>query len=165
MPYDNGSEATLADDSSADESLFGDAADETAAAADEEQDAGEEGAQNPNGADDAEEQAAGGEAGSSEDLKVIVSVKGGRATIGVQRTSSDPHIESFNDPDLSGLTQEALAVVERARAKWREAPKHPAHEKTAPPVRRQPRRGQAPAQPAAATGEAEQQQPEALRLF
>ena len=64
--------------------------------------------QDPQGSDDA-----GGEAGASEtdtpdDLKVVVSIKGGRATIGVQQPSSDPHIESFDDPDLTGLTQEAL---------------------------------------------------------
>ena len=62
------------------------------------------------------------EAGQPEDLKVVVSIKGGRATIGVQRPSSDPHIETFDDGDLSGLTQEVPAVVERARAKWRTNP-------------------------------------------
>ena len=46
-----------------------------------------------------------------------MSIKGGRATIGVQRPSSDPHIETFDDRDLSGLTQEVSAVIERARAK------------------------------------------------
>ena len=51
------------------------------------------------GADDAGEQAVGDETGSSEDLKVVVSLKGGRATIGVQQPSSDPHIESFDDLD------------------------------------------------------------------
>ena len=42
------------------------------------------------------------------------SVKDGRATIGVQQPSSDPHIESFDDPDLSELSQEVSAVIERA---------------------------------------------------
>ena len=41
------------------------------------------------------EQAAGDDTEPAEDLKVVVSIKGGRATIGVQRPSSDPHIESF----------------------------------------------------------------------
>ena len=57
-----------------------------------------------------------------------MSIKGGRATIGVQRPSSDPHIETFDDRDLSGLTQEVSAVIERARAKWEDEPKYPAHE-------------------------------------
>ena len=138
MPDETGTEATRSDAPGADESLFGDKADDAAA----------------------EEQA-----GGPEDLKVVVSVKGGRATIGVQQPSSDPYIESFDDRDLSGLTQEVSAVIERARAKWEEAPKHPAHERPAPPARRQPRREQGAAQAGTAEGEAEQQQPETLRLF
>ena len=155
MPDETGTEATRSDAPSADESLFGDAADDAAA---EEQDANEETAQDPQGSDDVEENA-----GSPEDLKVVVSIKGGRATIGVQRPSSDPHIESFDDADLSGLTQEVSSVIERARAKWEDEPKHPAHERPAPPARRRNRREQGTAQ--ATEGEAEQQQPETLRLF
>ena len=146
MPDDNGTEATRSDVPSADDSLFGEVADDTEAAVAEEQDAGDE-------------------TGSSEDLKVVVSVKGGRATIGVQQPSSDPYIESFDDRDLSGLTQEVSAVIGRARAKWEEAAKHPAHERPAPPARRRNRREQGAAQAGTAEGEAEQQQPETLRLF
>ena len=129
MPDDNGTETTRSDAPSADESLFGDAADDTEAAVAEEQDADEETAQDPQDSDDAEEQAVGDETGSSEDLKVVVSIKDGRATIGVQQPSSDPHIESFDAADLAGLTQEVSAVIERARAKWEDEPKHPAHER------------------------------------
>ena len=161
MPDENGTEATRSDAPSADDSLFGDPADDAAAAVAEEQDANEETEQDPQDADDAEEQA-----GQPEDLKVVVSIKGGRATIGVQRPSSDPHIETFDDRDLSELTQEVLAVTERARAKWEDLPKYPAHERPAPPARRQPRRSQASAQAEAAEGGADdQQQPETLRLF
>ena len=161
MPDENGTEATRSDAPSADESLFGDAADDTAAAVADGQDANEDAVQDPQGSDDAGEQAVGDETGSSEDLKVVVSIKGGRATIGVQRTSSDPHIETFDDADLAGLTQETLAVVERARARWEDAPKYPAHERPAPPARRRTRRGQGEAQASDAEGEAEQ----TLRLF
>ena len=157
MPDENGTEATRSDAPSVDESLFGETADDTAA---EEEDSTGETAQDGQGADDAGEQA-----GSPDDLKVVVSIKGGRATIGVQQPSSDPHIETFDDPDIAGLTQEALAVVERARAKWEEAPKHPAHERPAPPARRRTRREQGAAQTGAAEGEAEQPQSETLRLF
>ena len=160
MSDETGTETTRSDAPSVDESLFSDAADDTEAAVAGEQDANEETAQDPEGADDAEE-----EAGQPEDLKVVVSIKGGRATIGVQRPASDPHIESFDDPDLSGLTQEVPAVVERARAKWEDEPKYPAHERPAPPARRQTRRGQGTAQAGAAEGGADQQQPETLRLF
>ena len=165
MPDDNGTEATRSDAPSVDESLFGEAADDTAAAFVEEEDPKGETAQGGQGSGDAGEQAAGDETGSSEDLKVVVSIKGGRATIGVQKPASDPHIESFDDPDLSGLTQEVSAVIERARARWEDEPKHPAHERPAPPGRRQNRRGQGSAQAGIAEGEAEQQQAETLRLF
>ena len=165
MPDENGTEATRSDAPSADESLFGDAADDTAAAVDQEEDSKGETEQDGQGSDDAGEQAAGEETEASEDLKVVVSIKDGRATIGVQRPSADPHIETFDDPDLSGLTQETLAVVERARAKWEDEPKHPAHVRPAPPARRRNRREQAPAQAAAAGAEAEQAQQQTLRLF
>ena len=165
MPDENGTDATRSDAPSSDDSLFGEAADDTAAAAVEEEDPKGETAQDGQSSGDVEEQAAGDETGSSEDLKVVVSIKDGRATIGVQRPSADPHIETFDDPDLSGLTQETLAVVERARAKWEDEPKHPAHVRPAPPARRRNRREQAPAQAAAAGAEAEQAQQQTLRLF
>ena len=153
MPDDNGTETSRSDAPSVDESLFGEAADDTETAVADEQDG-----------DDAEEQASGDETGSSEDLKVVVSIKGGRATIGVQQPSSDPHIEIFDDAELSGLAQAVPAVIERARARWEDRPKHPAHERPAPPARRQTRRSQGTAQAGAAEGEAEQQQ-QTLRLF
>ena len=160
MPDETGTETTRSDAPSADESLFGDAAEDTAAAVADEQGADKESEQDPQAPDDAEEQA-----DTPEDLKVVLSLKGGRATIGVQRPSSDPHIESFDDPDLSGLTQEVPAVIERARAKWEDEPKYPAHERPAPPARRRTRREQGTAQTGAAEGGADQQQPETLRLF
>ena len=160
MPDKSGTEATRSDAPSADESLFGDAADDTAAAAAEEQDSKGETAQETQVSDNTEDDAA-----PPEDLKVVVSIKGGRATIGVQGASSDPHIETFDDPDLSGLTQDALAVVERARAKWEEAPKFPAHVRPASPARRRVRRGQGSAQAPTAEGGADEQQSETLRLF
>ena len=160
MSDETGTEATRSDAPSVDESLFGDAADDAAAAVADEQDANGETAQDLQDPDVAEE-----EAGQPEDLKVVVSIKGGRATIGVQRPSSDPHIETFDDRDLDGLTQEVSAVIERARAKWEDEPRHPAHERPAPPARRRPRTGQGSAQAGDAEGGADQQQPETLRLF
>ena len=160
MPKEVGTQATRSDAPSADESLFGDAADEAPAAAVENEDSKSQTAQDPQGADDAGEQAA-----PPEDLKVVVSIKGSRATIGVQRTSSDPHIESFDDLDESGLTQEVSAVIERARARWEDDPKHPAYERPAPPARRRTRRQQDAPQAGAAEEGTDQQQPETLRLF
>ena len=160
MPDETGTETTRSDAPSTDESPIADAADDAAAAVADEQDANKETVQGPQGSDDAEEQA-----DSPGDLKVVVSLKGGRATIGVQQPSSDPHIESFDDRDLSGLTQEVPAVIERARARWEDEPRYPAHARPAPPARRQPRRSQAAAQAGATGGGADQQQPATLRLF
>ena len=168
MPDETGTEIPRSDALSVAESLFGDAAedstddmaDDAAAVVAEEEDADNETQQDPEGADDG-----GDEAGQPEELKVVVSIKGGRATIGAQRPSSDPHIESFEDRDLSGLTQEVLAVIERAKARWEDEPRFPAHVKPAPPARRQRRREQGAEQASTAEEVAEQQQPETLRLF
>ena len=176
MPDEVGTEATRSDAPSADDSLFGDKADDTPATAAEEkdsddavadeQDSNEESAQDSQGADDAGEQAVEDETGSSEDLKVVVSIKGGRATIGVQQPSADPHIESFDDLDVSGLAQELPAMVERARARWEDTPKHPAHVRPDPPARRRNRRQQGAAQEASTeTSEETQAQQQTLRLF
>ena len=130
-----------------------------------EPDAGTETAEEPGLADDAGEQTAPGEMESSEELKVVVSIRGGRAIIGVQQPSSDPHIEVFDDADLTELAQQVAAVVDRARAKWENEPRYPAHEKPAPPARRRGRRQQETAQASDAEEGADQQQPETLRLF
>ena len=171
MPDENGTETTRTDAVSAEESIFGDAANDTAASVVEEQDASEQDAdgetapdaqvsEDAGEGDDAETQT-----DAAEELKVVVSIKGGRATIGVQRTSSDPHIETFGDLDETGLTTEVPGVIERARARWEETPKHPAYERPAPPARRRGRRQQGTAQDATAeTQEAETQQ-QTLRLF
>ena len=135
------------------------ATDDGDATADSEQDANEEAEPDPPGSDDAGENAA-----SPEELKVVLSIRGGRATIGVQQPSSDPHIESFDDPDLFGLADEFPAVVAKARARWEEEPRYPAYEKPVPAARRQRRREPAADTPTA-EGEADQQQPETLRLF
>jgi len=179
MPDENGTEATRPEAVSVEESIFGDMAekaDDAPAAVVEEQDAGEETAQDAQGEADADAQDsndagevanAEGETDASEELKVVVSIKGGRAVIGVQQPSSDPHIETFEDHDLPALAQEVTAVTERARARWEETPKHPAYERPAPPPkRRNNRRQQGAAQDGNAEGAAEQEQAQqTLRLF
>ena len=160
MLDETGTETTRSNAPSADKCLFGDSVDDAARAVAEEQESKGENARDPQGAAGAEV-----EAGMPEDLKVVVSIKGGRATIGVQRPSSDPYIESFDDPDLADVTQEVPAVIKRARDRWEHAPKNPTFERPAPPVRRQNRRGQGSAQTGAADSGTEQQQPEPPRLF
>ena len=85
MPDETGTEAIRSDAPSVDESLFGDTADDAAAVAVEGEDSNKETEQDRQGSDDVEEQAR-----PPEDLKVVVSIKGGRATIGVQRDLFGP---------------------------------------------------------------------------
>ena len=120
----------------------------------------------PHAGDDAGEQPAPADTEATDELKVVLSIRSGRATIGVQRPSADPHIEAFDDPDLFGLADEFPAVVARARAIWEEEPRHPAYVKPAPPLRQRNRRQQA-ATPSAdtETAEPEQSLAETLRLF
>ena len=167
MTDEIGMETTSPDAPSADESLFGDTQDDAAAAVIEQEGTEGDAEQTQQDPEAAGEPANEGDANGTEDLKVVVSIKGGRATIGVQQPSSDPHIETFDDLDESGLTQEVSAVIERARARWEEAPKHPAYERPAPPARRQRRRQQGAAQnvPAEEAEEAAQAQQQTLRLF
>ena len=164
MSNENDTEASRKDALNTYESLFGDAsADQTVTVANEEADKNET-EQAQQDSEIGEDQTGGDETAPPEDLKVVVSIRDGRATIGVQGPSSDPHIESFDGPDLSGLAQEVLAVVERARAKWEDAPKYPAHERPAASTRRRPRREQGSAQDSTAEEEAAQDQPQS-RLF
>ena len=160
MPDEIGTESTRSDAPRADDSLFGDAAekaDDAPEAVVEEQDA--QGA-----ADAGDKTEAEAEAAPAAELKVVVSIMGRRAVIGVQQPSADPHIETFKGHDLSALAQEVTAVTGRARTRWEEALKHPAYERPAPPAKRRGRRQQGAAQNATVTQEAEtQQQP--LRLF
>ena len=143
----------------------GDAADDAPVDVDEEQDADGETAEEPDVGDGGGVQPAQGETETTEELKVVVSIRGDRATIGVQQPSVDPHIESLDGLDLAGLAQEVPAVVERARARWEDEPMYPAHERPAPPARRRTRREPGAVQAETAEGEAGQQQPETLRLF
>ena len=169
MPDDNGTEESRPETPSADDALFGDAADkadDTDAVPAEEKDAGGNAGQDGRGAADTENKSDVEEATAiAEELKVVVSIKGGRAVIGVQQPSSDPHIESFDSHDLGALAQEVTAVTERAKAKWEESPTHPAYEKPAPPARRHQRRQQGAAQEATAETEPEQTQQQTLNLF
>ena len=166
MSNENGTGTSRSDALSAAESLFGDTVAAPNAELGKEQEVTIESDQNQQGSGlDEEEQAVVAETALPENLKVVVSIREGRASIGVQRPSSDPYIESFDDRDVSQLAQEIPAIIERARTTWEDAPKHPAYERPAPSTGRRPRREQGPAQDSTAEGGADQQQPEALRLF
>ncbi len=55
---------------------------------------------------------------SEGDLKIVISLRDGIATVGAQRSASDAHIASFARRDLASVIEDVLAVVERAKAKW-----------------------------------------------
>ena len=172
MPDENGTENVRPDAVDADDSPFWDAPDATVV---DEGDSDGETGQGPQGSDDSgdgvaqdsqESAGTGDKATPSEDLKVVVSIRGGRAVIGVQQPSSDPYIETFEDTDLPALAQEVPAVTERARARWEESPKHPAYERPAPPARPQRnRRQQGAAQDTTAETQEAKTQQQTLRLF
>ena len=88
-----------------------------------------------------------------------MSIREGSATIGVQQPSSDPHIESFDDTELPGLTEQVSAVIERARARWEETPRHPAYARPTRSTSDRRRREQESAQDSTADAEAARQQP------
>ncbi len=147
----------------------GDATDEVGGDVDNDGATGDTDAGVPDAADDdddANDEPAPADTDASEELKVVLSIRGGRAVIGVQRPSADPHIEAFDDVDLFGLADQFPAVVARARAIWEEEPMHPAYDRPAPPSRQRNRRQQAATAPAdTEAGEPEQPQAETLRLF
>ena len=102
---------------------------------------------------------------TAEELKLVVSIRAGRSTVGVQRPASDPHLESDDALDLTTLLGRIPGVIERAQARWRDAPQHPGYVRPAPPARRGGRRGQ-PASPGAPQdAEAAAAQQQTLQLF
>ncbi|MXX93390.1 MAG: hypothetical protein F4169_05270 [Gammaproteobacteria bacterium] len=139
MPDENGTETTRSD-----------------AAVAEESSPDEETSRESQGGDDSVKTAdADAQSDATEELKVIVSIKEGRATVGVQQPYSDPHIEAFEDADLTGLALEVIAVTQRAKVRWEETPKHPPYDRPTPPIRRRSRNQQG-------TTQQEEQEP---RLF
>lgn len=77
------------------------------------------------------------------DLKVVLSIRGDKASIGVQRPLCDPFIETFQAAGFSEeLVQEIPGVIARAVARWQETPQFPKYDRPAPPP--------TPAQPRAA---------------
>ena len=65
----------------------------------------------------------------AKDLKVVVSLRGGITTIGVQRPGTDPYIESFERHDLADVLDEIVPVVDRAAARWEGTPMNPAYKR------------------------------------
>ena len=72
-----------------------------------------------------------------EELKVVVSFKGDRATIGVQGKNTDPVMERvpiINQEDaLEEVFAAAIDLVARARERWATSPRNPAYQGPPPP--------------------------------
>ena len=100
-----------------------------------------------------------------EELKLVVSIRAGRSTIGVQRPASDPHLESDDALDLSSLLGRIPGVIERAQIRWREAPRYPGYARPAAPARRSGRRGQPASQGSVEEPETAAAQQQTLQLF
>ena len=100
-----------------------------------------------------------------DEIKLVVSIRAGRSTIGVQRPSSDPHLESDTALDLTTLLGRIPEVIERAQARWRETPRHPGYARPAPPARRNARRGQASSPGSVDEPETAAAQQQTLQLF
>ena len=100
---------------------------------------------------------------AAEELKLVVSIRAGRSTIGVQRPASDPHLESDGALDLTTLLERIPGVLERAQARWRDAPQYPGYVRPAPPTTRTGRSGRR--EQAAADDSETAAQQQTLQLF
>ena len=62
----------------------------------------------------------------SEELKMVVRVKDGRASVAVWRSGTDPHMETFPETDnLEDLLSKLPGMIERANSRWAESPMRP----------------------------------------
>lgn len=110
------------------------------------------------------------QANGHQDLKVVLSLRGDKATIGVQRPLCDPFIETFGGITLAEeLVGEILGVIARAEIKWQVARQFPKYDRPAPPPppprpQRQAARGRQAAAPVPAATPPPQTE-QTLRLF
>ncbi|GAI26461.1 unnamed protein product, partial [marine sediment metagenome] len=62
--------------------------------------------------------------GKSDELKVVINLKGERGLIGVQSPDCDPKIHTF-EGDLTHALESVPGLVEAAKQSWAENPKYP----------------------------------------
>ena len=61
-----------------------------------------------------------------EELKMVVRVKDGRASVAVWRSGADPHMETFPETsNLEDLLSKLPGMIERANSRWAESPMRP----------------------------------------
>lgn len=69
----------------------------------------------------------------SNSLKIVLLLKEGRASVGVQREGADPVLELVDDFPEEILPAQVVEIIERARARWAEAEKYPEYQRPTPP--------------------------------
>ncbi len=165
MPNENDRNTTQEDALSAAESLFGDTTVDKPIAVAKEEDASKEALPEPQDSEmTGGKESEGAGTSPSEDLKVVVSIRGGLASIGLQRPSSDPYIELFDDSDVAQLVQKVPSVLDRAKIRWEDSPKNPTYERPAASTGRRNRRNNQTSAQESNTEEGESQQ-QTLQLF
>ena len=102
---------------------------------------GQEGEQAPEEAETSETRQA------SDELKVVIVLKGNRAMVGVQSPDCDPIFTTF-EGDMTAALSQVPALVESANAKWDANPRNPKANLPEPPPSPTPARSQ-PAQSSA----------------
>ena len=69
------------------------------------------------------------------DLKVVIHLRGDRASIGVHRPNTDPWIRIVQDVDLDGALEQVPQVLAEATFHWAERPRFPEYQRPpAPPA-------------------------------
>jgi hypothetical protein len=94
-------------------------------------------------AGEGEEAPPASEAPPPEDLKVVILLREGRGSIGVQRAGCDPFLLPLPDAGLTNAVARLPDALVEADARWREQRQYPKYTRPAPPPR-------APAPPRAA---------------
>ena len=77
-------------------------------------------------------------------LKVIIHIREGLATIGIQQPNTDPVFETVDNPGIAELMTGIPDIIERARTLWHTQPRYPTHQKL---VKQRQRNAPAPTPP------------------
>ena len=76
---------------------------------------------------------AGEEAPATEALKIVITLKDGRGSIGAQRAGCDPFLLSLPDAGLANTLARLPDALAEADARWREQRQYPKYTRPAPP--------------------------------
>ena len=127
----NAAETEEQDEPAAEELPHDESGDDQANAAETQEDVNGKPEASAAGEESPEEQTEGQESAEgqdeeSEELKMVVRVKDGRASVAVWRSGADPHMETFPETDnLEELLSKLPGMIERANSRWAESPMRP----------------------------------------